>query len=202
MDSRIDSGSEPSAALVVLPDRFRREGKQPERPPAERVRKEDHEGDGDEQDGAKLEPPLPRKPQPQSESEESQRHGQREIDEAVEERVVVNEQEGEDRGGRKPVVHLARDEQETGHGQHRNRHDDQLDRGLKAEDRPEKLNKAIDAEIADRCPIVFVITLQISGTGDVQLDPIPADMSRFHSKPPVAMTTPCRAVTDSLDAEC
>jgi hypothetical protein len=47
---------------------------------------------------------------------------------------------------------------------------------LEAEDRPEKLNKSIDAEIADRCPVVFVVALKISGTGDVQLNPIPADM--------------------------
>jgi hypothetical protein len=33
--------------------------------------------------------------------------------------VVVNEQSEKIAGGRKPVVHLARDEQETGDGQHR-----------------------------------------------------------------------------------
>ena len=160
----------------MLPDRFRRKGEQPERSPAERMGEEDDEGDGHEQNGAKPEPALPREPQPEAEGKKGQRHRQGEIDEAVKERVIVDEEQRKDRRGRKPVVNLARDQQESRDGQNRDRHDDQLDGCFETEDRPKKLHKSIDAEIADRRPVIFVVALKIRGTRDVQLYPIPADM--------------------------
>ncbi len=177
MERCVDGRPEPAAPFVMLPDSLCRESEQSERPPAESVREEDDERDRHEQDGAKAEAPLPGEAQPQPEREEGQRHREREVDETEQEGVVVDEQQREDRGGRKAVVDLAGDEQEAGDGQRRDRDDDQLDRRLEAEDRPQQLDQQVDPEVADRRPVILVIALQQLGAGDVELDPVAAEMT-------------------------
>ena len=141
--------SPPTDPAIMLAHRFGRKCQQAERPPTERVGDEDHERDRHEQQGAKPGPPLPPEPEPQPEGEERERHRQRIIDEAEQERVAERERKREQGGRRQAVMNLARDPQEAGHGQRRDRHDDQFDRQLEPENFLQRHDQQIDPEIAD-----------------------------------------------------
>src|SRR6185503_5142891 len=120
----------------------------------------DDEGDRDEERAAKHRALEPAEPQPQAECEECQRHRKREIGEAEQEWISVDEGEREEGGRRNSPVHLSSDPQETGRGQRRDREHDQLYRQLKPKQFAERNDQEIDPEVADRGPVIIVISLE------------------------------------------
>uniref|UniRef100_UPI0031590EB8 hypothetical protein n=1 Tax=Sphingomonas sp. H160509 TaxID=2955313 RepID=UPI0031590EB8 len=73
-------------------------------------------------------------------------------------------------------MHLARDPEQPGHCQRRDRHHDQLHRQLQAEDRRERHDQQVDAEVADHLPTEVIPLIQPGIVGDRQLDAVPAHM--------------------------
>ena len=91
--------------------------------------------------------------------------------------MAVNERDREKGGRRDPAVHFARDPQETGDGQRRDGQHDQLHRRLEPDHRPERHDQQVDAEVADRRPVIVVILLERGRVAEVELDPIAAHVA-------------------------
>ena len=72
---------------------------------------------------------------------------------------------------------LARDPQEPDRGERRYRQHDQLHRQLETEELAERDDQQIDAEVADRRPVIIVILPQPGRIVEVELDPVAAHVA-------------------------
>ena len=126
----LEPGAPPGPAAVVEPHRVRREAHQAEEAPAICVTEENQQRDWHEQPAAQFRPLEPAQPQPKAEGQEGKRDRQGEVHEAEQERVAVDERQGEECGRRHPPMDLTRHPEKAGGGQWRDHQDDQLHRGL------------------------------------------------------------------------
>ena len=172
-----EARGEELAAEIVLADQLGRKAEHAERPPAERM--DDPQGQRDRHEQGRAQPDMaqPPQPQPQGEGVQRQPHRQREIHESEQKRKIERERHREQGGGGNAAVHFVGNPDQPGDGQRRDRHHDQLHRGLEADQRREQLDQQVDAEIADHLPMEAEILLEVGRGGEIELDPVAAHMA-------------------------
>ena len=107
VERRAEARDDEVAAMVVLADQLGGKGEHAQRAPAEGVDDPEDDRDRHEQRRAQRRLTEPAEPQPQREGVERQRHRQREIHEAEQEREIIGERQREQGGRRNPAMDLA-----------------------------------------------------------------------------------------------
>ena len=108
---------------------------------------------------------TPVEPQPQHEGQHRQRHAQRVVDEAVVERVAIEQRDRRDREGRDAAMHLAGDQQQAERAEQLGQDHDDMHRGFQPQHAVEHLHQNVGPQVADQLPFVGVEGLQLGPVG-------------------------------------
>lgn len=160
MEASAQRDEEEVAAAVVLANELGRAGEDPQRAPAEGVGEPEQCRKRNEDRGAQPHPVEPTQAQPECEGVQGKCHRQSEVREAEQEREIVDERQREQHGRRHPAVDLERNPEQAGRGQRGSHQYDQLHGRLEPDQRRQRLDEKVDAEIADQGPAEVVIGLQ------------------------------------------